>query len=208
MEAMPINASPIRCARPTGMGRQCDPAVEILDPLPSADRLINPPQHHREIPWIGTNGLQSRGSAMIKLQVCALASVLLSTAMWAATPRPPPTPVYLGTDPGDSPADVAILLVNYRPANNGTLRCHVGVVAPLRSGASKEVGVPAVVVTRPGRHTLGARMFGLREGVIVDEHVVEAGKKYWVDCTGRSKMTVKIKVEEVEATDDAEPRKD
>lgn len=107
--------------------------------------------------------------------------------------------IYMNTDAQAPPDQVAVLLVNSKVADTGTLRCAIDRVAPWDGDNPKpDLHQPTILVVKPMRHTITAAYDGLRGGGYnYDDRVFKAGKRYRVYCDGLSFRSLKIVVEEM-----------
>jgi len=140
--------------------------------------------------------IHRRQGQVVKSLASAAVSLALALPLSATADETLPV-IYLGTKAGDPPASVAVLLVNSKAANNGTLRCNVAWVIPDYSEElDRRLDRTTAVVIRPGRFDINAIYTGLRSGAATSNHTFKAGKRYKVDCDGQSFKTINIAIEE------------
>jgi hypothetical protein len=127
------------------------------------------------------------------MKIYTLALLLLSSPLIATEAAS--DPVYLGTSSSDSQADVSILLINSSTANTGSTQCYIKWIFP----SSKGTKVPSIFVVKPGKYDFTSSYTARnREGVIMSSYTFKGGKKYKVDCKGKSMRSLKFTAEEIE----------
>lgn len=116
-----------------------------------------------------------------------------------------PPKVYVDVAPETPRTEVAVLLVNRPQRRGGDFECAinainaVGRVGERRHGTGVLPQTGALVVLRPAVYEIGAvYRTHLREGAEWAQKTFEAGKRYAVNCTGRTLNQMKIRAVEIE----------